>query len=320
MARSRRSDTGYLRVEVFCKKPMKLIAPAKINLYLRVLGKRPDGYHDIETLMVPVTLADEIILEAGDRPGVELHCDLPSVPTGTDNLIVRAATLFCEVTRHPCCFKIQLTKRIPMGAGLGGGSSDAAAIIKGLNQLADSRLSIEAMEDMAATIGSDVAWFIRGVPAICRGRGEIIEPVAKTPEWPLLLLKPPFGVPTPWAYRAWGNLNCQPAHLQTLDAINILNDLEAPVFRKFVMLPAIKSWLLNQDGVRGAAMSGSGSTLFAILESPGHAEQIALRARETFGQSLWYHISKIATPATNRQLNAKESNQLPRLDSAFSVG
>lgn len=272
---------------------MKLTAPAKINLHLRIVGKRPDGYHDIETLMVPLGFGDDLIIEAGDMPGVELICDDASVPTGYDNLIVRAASLFCEVTGHACNFKIQLAKRIPMGAGLGGGSSDAATVIKALNVLTSSKLSIHVMEELAAKIGSDVAWFIRGLPAICRGRGELIEVVAPTPEWPVLLIKPPFGVPTPWAYKAWGDLGNASPMPQLVDSIEIFNDLEAPVFRKFALLPAIKSWLLKQSGVRGAAMSGSGSTLFAILESPGHAEQIALKARECFGESLWCHTSQI---------------------------
>jgi 4-diphosphocytidyl-2-C-methyl-D-erythritol kinase len=298
---------------------MKLLAPAKINLYLRILGRRPDGYHDIETLMVPVSLADDLILQPGDRPGVELICDQAAVPTGADNLIVRAANLFCEVTGHDCCFKIQLTKRIPMGAGLGGGSSDAATVLKGLNVLTGSRLSIEIMEQIAAKIGSDVAWFIRGVPAICRGRGELIEQAAPAPEWPLLLIKPPFGVPTPWAYKAWGDLGRTSPHRQHVDSIEIFNDLEAPVFRKFVMLPAIKSWLLNQGGVRGAAMSGSGSTLFAILESPGQAQEIVLKARETFGESLWCHICQVLTPAAIGEPNAAETSQMAAQRAALSV-
>jgi 4-diphosphocytidyl-2-C-methyl-D-erythritol kinase len=272
---------------------MKFLSPAKVNLHLKILGKRPDGYHELETLMVPVTLADGITIEQTEEPGVTLTCDDPRVPTGPENLIVRAADLFFQQTGQSFGLRIHLEKRIPMGAGLGGGSSNAASVLVALNSLKKAGLNLSALEQLAARIGSDVAWFIRGRPAICRGRGELIGPARDVPNWPLLLLKPPFGVPTPWAYQAWAKMpNLQP-HTQTVENIALSNDLEPPVFDKYVLLPAIKTWLLEQKGVRAAAMSGSGSTMFAVLDSPSLAQPFANEARAVFGETLWTHACEI---------------------------
>ncbi len=272
---------------------MKLLSPAKVNLHLKILGKRPDGFHEIETLMAPLTLADEISIDQAGAPGIALTCDNPQVPTGSDNLIVRAAELFLKETGTPMGLRIHLLKRIPMGAGLGGGSGNGASILKALNALTNSGLPVARLEDLASRIGSDVAWFIRGEAALCRGRGEIIGPHVPVPRWPLLLLKPPFGVPTPWAYQAWSKMADHPATTQILDDITLHNDLEPPVFHKYVLLPAIKNWLLNQEGVRAAAMSGSGSTMFAVLESASLAAALSSKAKAAFGETLWAQACEI---------------------------
>ncbi len=274
--------------------PMNVVSPAKVNLHLKILGKRPDGFHELETLMVPVTLADEISIERDDNEGITLTCDNPQVPTGSENLILRAAELFFQETGTSMGLRIRMDKRIPMGAGLGGGSSNAASIIKALNGLTNSDLTIPQLEAMAAKIGSDVAWFIRGQPAICRGRGELIGPREDVPRWPLLLLKPPFGVPTPWAYQAWAKRQNQQPTTQTLDDIALCNDLEPPVFQKYVLLPTIKKWLLEQNGVRVATMSGSGSTMFAVLENASLAPSLSEEAKAIFGETLWTHACEIS--------------------------
>ncbi|MEX1117534.1 MAG: 4-(cytidine 5'-diphospho)-2-C-methyl-D-erythritol kinase [Terrimicrobiaceae bacterium] len=273
---------------------MTRVSPAKVNLHLKILGGRPDGFHEIETLMVPVTLADEIHINVVDEPGIVLRCENPQVPTGAENLIGRAAELFFEETGTSLGLHIHLLKKIPMGAGLGGGSSNAATVLVALNDLAGSRLSVADLENLAARIGSDVAWFIRGEAAICRGRGEIIGGKVEVPCWPLLLLKPPFGVSTPWAYQAWAKLLNQESITQVVDGIPLNNDLEPPVFHKYVLLPAIKSWLLAQDGVRAGAMSGSGSTMFAVLESAALADSLSREARAVFGETLWVHRCEIS--------------------------
>ncbi len=275
---------------------MKLISPAKVNLHLKILGKRPDGFHEIETLMVPVTLADEITFERLDEPGILLTCDDPRVPTGSENLIVRAVELFFEETGTSMGLRIQVLKRIPMGAGLGGGSSNAATVLVALNRLTNCRLTIAQLEALAARIGSDVPWFIRGEAAICRGRGERIGPKVDIPPWTILLLKPPFGVPTPWAYQALARMQNKQSIAQNVDGITLCNDLETPVFHKYVLLPTIKNWLLEQEGVIAAAMSGSGSTMFAVLASPALAAKLADSAQAAFGHSLWTHACEISEP------------------------
>jgi 4-diphosphocytidyl-2-C-methyl-D-erythritol kinase len=155
-----------------------------------------------------------------------------------------------------------------MGAGLGGGSSDAAAVLVALDSIFETGLGIEPLEEIAAILGSDVPFFVRGQPAICRGRGEIIQPFDVFEKLKLLLLKPPFAVETPWAYKAWAasrSLPGDPEDEQDLGWTRIFNALERPVFEKFLMLPVMKEWLRQQPEVRAAAMSGSGSTIFAVM-------------------------------------------------------
>jgi len=272
---------------------MKFLSPAKVNLYLKILGKRPDGYHELETLMVPVTLADTITIERAEGTGITLTCNNPQVPGGRENLAVLAAELFFEKTGQSFGLKIHVDKQIPMGAGLGGGSSNAANVLVALNTLTKAGLPVSALEELAAKLGSDVAWFIRGQSAICRGRGELIGPLVEIPNWPLLLLKPPFGVPTPWAYQARAKMHNPKPFTQTLGETALCNDLEPPVFDKYVLLPTIKNWLLQQHGVRAAAMSGSGSTMFAVLDSASLAEPLANEARAVFGETLWTHACEI---------------------------
>jgi 4-diphosphocytidyl-2-C-methyl-D-erythritol kinase len=272
---------------------MTIDAPAKVNLTLRVLGRRPDGFHDIETLMAPLDLADRLEVELNDSAGIELSCSDPSLPTDGSNLVCKAVTAFAGATGREFGVRIHLEKRIPHGAGLGGGSSDAAAVLKALNDLLGAGLSVEELEKIAASIGSDVAFFIRGVPAICRGRGERVEPVEGVPSAEILLVKPPFPVSTAWAYGAWAaaekSLETFPA---MLGSIAMVNDLESPVFSKHLQLPVLKRWLADQHGVRAAMMSGSGSTVFAVLE--GAAEDLAGRVREEFGESFSVWRCRIA--------------------------
>ena len=267
---------------------MTIDAPAKVNLTLRVLGRRPDGFHDIETLMAPLDVADRLEVELKDSLGNEFSCSNPSLPTDGSNLVCKAVAAFAAATGREFGVRIHLEKRIPHGAGLGGGSSDAAAVLKALNELLGAGLAVEELEKIAASIGSDVAFFIRGVPAICRGRGERVKPVEGVPDAELILVKPPFPVSTAWAYGAWAAAE---KSLETfpvmLGSIAMVNDLEPPVFSKHLQLPVLKRWLTAQPGVRAAMMSGSGSTVFAVLE--GVTEDLPERVREEFGErfSVW---------------------------------
>ena len=183
---------------------MQVMAPAKINLSLRVLGRRSDGFHEIETFIAPISLCDEIKIEQrSGKHGIAFRCDDPSVPKGEDNIVVRAANVFFEETKVSSGVSIVLKKRIPHGAGLGGGSSDAASTLLALNELFETNLPREALAKMAEMIGSDVPFFIFQSAAVCKGRGELVSPTRLREQLSVLLLKPEFGVPTQWAYSRW---------------------------------------------------------------------------------------------------------------------
>jgi 4-diphosphocytidyl-2-C-methyl-D-erythritol kinase len=273
---------------------MQVFAPAKINLSLKILGRRADGFHEIETLITPISLCDEIRINRGDaRRGVEFYCDDPLVPKRDDNLVVRAAMLFFEVTRLAPAVSMDLKKKTPHGAGLGGGSSDAASTLLALNKLFEAELSRKALAKIAETLGSDVPFFIWESAAICRGRGELVTPIQLQPALSglsILLLKPGFAVPTEWAYSRWQDSREIPAvsyAAQQLAGQTFVNDLEQPVFEKFVFLAQLKMWLLEQPEVTVALMSGSGSTIFAVLRQNADADLVAKRAKVELDPELW---------------------------------
>lgn len=270
---------------------MQVCAPAKINLNLRVLGRNEaTGFHDIETWMVPVTLADGLRVELTGTPGIQLTCSDPALDAGAGNLAWRAADLFLREAGHPGGAVIELHKTIPHGAGLGGGSSDAAAVLRALNELTGEPLPAPRLAALAAQIGSDVPFFLGGGAAVARGRGELLEPRPLPHALDLLLLKPPFPVETAWAYREWSaGRRCPPEWTapQLHDGVEVFNDLEGPVFSKHLLLPAIKEWLLGHSLVAAAGMSGSGSCLFALLRDPRGAPQLADESRSEFGETLW---------------------------------
>ena len=270
---------------------MQLFAPAKINLRFRILRRREDGFHEIETLMAPISLGDELTIEPNEQAdGIVFSCDDSSLPAGEDNLVLRAARrFFAEIKMEPRA-RISLRKKIPHGAGLGGGSSDAASTLLGLNELHGNPLSLARLTTLAAEIGSDVPFFIGRSAAICRGRGEIVEPVTALPKLSLLLLKPEFGVPTPWAYRRWRDSLALPGidyAPQSLGELVLENDLERPVFEKYVFLARMKSWLREQPEVAAALLSGSGSTMFAVLRETTTGVALAQRAQAELDPVLW---------------------------------
>jgi 4-diphosphocytidyl-2-C-methyl-D-erythritol kinase len=268
---------------------MQVLAPAKINLSLRVVAKRPDGFHEIETLIAPVALYDTIDIEKQNR-WIDFNCDDPTLSTRDDNLVVRAATLFLEQVKIKSGLSIKLQKRIPHGAGLGGGSSDAAATLRGLNQLFETNLSSDELANLATAIGSDVPVFISQSTALCKGRGEIVARTILKNKLSLLLLKPEFGVPTSWAYSRWQHSSEIPGisyAAQTFEAQSFINDLERPVFEKYVFLAELKKWLLKQPEVGAALMSGSGSTVFAVLRDKGTGDFLADRARTEMDCRIW---------------------------------
>ncbi len=269
---------------------MKLRAPAKVNLSLRILGKRPDGFHDLESLVTTLSLADEIEIVTGIGQGVRVRCDDPTVPDDDSNLAAVAARQFHSHTGIRFDARIAITKNIPSGAGLGGGSSDAAAVLVALDSIFETNLGSAGLEKIAANIGSDVPFFIRRVPAWMRGRGERIEPASGVPRLWMLLLKPAFGVETPWAYKNLAKSIELPGvdyGSQRWGGVEFFNDLERPVFEKYTLLPTMKAWLREQAECRVALMSGSGSTMFAVCEDAESTHALAARARAKFGETLW---------------------------------
>ena len=275
---------------------MQVVAPAKINLSLRVLGRRSDGFHEIETLIAPISLCDEIRIESRTgKQKIAFRCDEPSVPKGEDNLVVRAAKIFFAETKVSSSISIELKKRIPHGAGLGGGSSDAASTLLALNELFETNLPREALAKMAKMIGSDVPFFIFQSAAVCQGRGELVSPTRLSEQLSVLLLKPEFGVPTEWAYSRWQDSQEIPGVSyggQQFTQQSFVNDLERPVFEKFVFLAELKMWLLKQPEVGVALMSGSGSTVFAVIRDNADADLLATRAKAELDPELWTCVCK----------------------------
>lgn len=275
---------------------MQVIAPAKINLSLRILGRRRDGFHEIETFIAPISLCDEINIEQrAGKQEIAFRCDDPSVPKGENNIVVRAANVFFEETKITGGVSIVLKKRIPHGAGLGGGSSDAASILLALNELFKTNLPREALAKMAEMIGSDVPFFIFQSAAVCKGRGELVSPTRLRERLSVLLLKPEFGVPTPWAYSRWRDsreIRGVSYGPQAFTQQSFVNDLERPAFEKFVFLAQLKMWLLKQAEVGVSLMSGSGSTVFAILRSNADADLLAERAKVELDPELWTCVTR----------------------------
>ena len=270
---------------------MQLRAPAKVNLSFEIRGRREDGFHEIDTLMAPVSLFDRITLtRSAPGIGIRFACDDASLPQGDDNLVVQAARLFFADIDREGAVEIELQKAIPHGAGLGGGSSDAAATLLGLNELFEADLPVERLAGLAAELGSDVPFFVYGSAAICRGRGELITPFSLARQLSLLLLKPSFAVPTPWAYSRWKDATTLRGFSygrQEFAGLKFINDLERPVIEKHVFLGTAKMWLLEQPEVGAAMMSGSGSTLFAVLRRDDSADQLAARAKQELDPDLW---------------------------------
>ncbi len=268
---------------------MKRLAPAKINLSLEILGRRVDGFHDLRSLFLPISLTDTI--ECNSAENFAFTCTDPTIPTDDGNLVVRAARLFGNGTLPKV--RLHLEKNIPHSAGLGGGSSDAATTLLLLNESTATPLSFSELETIAAQLGSDVSFFLHQSAAWCEGRGEIVRSIATPMDFHILLFKPPFGVPTPWAYQHLAgsrNLPGIPMEPQSTSIGMLVNDLERPVFEKYLLLALVKQFLLAQSETLGALMSGSGSTMFALTRTQADAETLRDRLLEEFGPDNWTFI------------------------------
>jgi len=258
-----------------------LLSPAKINLHLEVLEKRPDGYHEIQTLMQRVDLCDEVEIHPGGR-GIRLLSEGEAVPQGEENLACRAARLFCRETGIPEDLEIRIWKRIPVAAGLGGGSSNAAAALTALNDLFRTGLSASALMGLGAVLGADIPFFIFQKPALARGKGERLSPVGIPEGLGFLLLVPPFRISTPWSYETFDRLTggkrkegtpLGGSYPTLADFVPVLkNDLEIPALSRYPEIGRMKEELLR-CGARGALMSGSGPVTFGLFPSKAEAEE-----------------------------------------------
>ncbi len=181
----------------------RAVAPAKINLFLEILGKREDGFHELETVMVPLVFGDEITFAAAPDGMISLACNHPTLPTDDRNLAVRAAKQLAERCSVSRGVQITLQKNIPLAAGLAGGSTNAAAVLTGLARFWELNVSDNLLHEIAAGLGSDINFFLAHGTAICRGRGEQVEPVANHCDGWVLLVNPGFEISTAWTYRAW---------------------------------------------------------------------------------------------------------------------
>jgi 4-diphosphocytidyl-2-C-methyl-D-erythritol kinase len=281
---------------------VELKSPCKVNLILNILGKRPDGFHELETVMHPVAIHDVLSI-ARTATGIELTCDQPELPTDSRNLVHRAAVAFFTETGIHEGARIHLAKRIPMEAGLGGGSGNAATTLLGLNAVFGSPLDAHALQRLAATLGSDVPFFLQSAPAIAVGRGEQVKPLGAFDAlkgFYFLLIHPGFGVSTPWAYKNLARfptaLNGERGRAERLAQnlktsikaarADFYNSLEAPVLEKFPLL-AIFQEFLRENGAEVALMSGSGSTTFALIEGAQKTVEIEERFRQKFGTNCW---------------------------------
>jgi 4-diphosphocytidyl-2-C-methyl-D-erythritol kinase len=284
-------------------------SPCKVNLLLNILGKRADGFHELETVMQPVNFCDELDFEPGGN-GIQLSCSEKSLPVNSKNLVYRAAESFLSAAKISDGVKIHLEKKIPLAAGLGGGSGNAATTLLGMNEIFGSPLPIKALENIAESLGSDIPFFLQNKPALATGRGEKIQPLNNFPALhgkAFLLIHPGFGISTPWAYQNLARfpeaLNGEKGRAQKLISLlqstdlkaaasDFYNSLEAPALEKFPILGLFQEFL-RANGALAALMSGSGSTTFAICKNVSAAESLAEKFKSKFGQSCWTAVVPI---------------------------
>ena len=289
-------------------KRLELRAPTKVNVGLRVVGRRPDGYHEIESLFVPLALADEVEIELGGAPGVRLAVEGESaagIPAGAENLAWRAAAAFTAAGRLSEGISLRLTKRVPSPAGLGGGSSDAGAVLRGLAELAPGRVQGLELRRLALALGADVLFFLDPTPALVEGIGERVLPVAGVPALPVLLAHPGPGLATRDVYAAFDAADSLTPHTpaSTIRALLALreesgtarvrwpdasddrlrpltrNDLEPAASRLCPLVAKLREEL-SATGASAVGMSGSGPALYAIYAR----DELAERARETISR------------------------------------
>lgn len=302
-----------------------LIAPAKINLHLEIIGARPDGYHELVMILQSIDLADEIHIEASDNQAISVRCPHPEVPLDKSNIAYKAAELmaaeFPDVFARYGGVKITINKRIPVAAGLAGGSTNAAAVLVGIDLLWKLGLTQSELEELGAQLGSDVPFCVAGGTAIATGRGEQLSVLPSLDNIYIVLGKyRSLAVSTPWAYKTYrqefgdsylkdtGSLSARAAAIHSGPIVKaILNKDATEIAQKLhndlerVVLPAYPQVLqLRQTfasaGVLGTMMSGSGPSIFAICESQQQAEKVKLQVRETLAdQDLELFVARMTS-------------------------
>lgn len=280
---------------------LSLQAPAKLNLFLAITGRRADGFHDLVSVVALLEFGDTLRVEPADE--FSLACDDPEVPRDESNLVLKAARAFAARTGWRGGARFLLEKRIPTGAGLGGGSSDAAAALRALDQLAGGGFAAQ-LPAIAAEVGSDCPLFLAGGPVVMRGRGERVDRLPESAAGRLrgrrvLVFKPAFGIPTPWAYaqlaaaapgsylpagEAEARLARWLGDAAAPDADLLWNNMEPAAFAKYLALPVLLAQLRRDFGL-AARMSGSGSACFALLEDGADTAPVERAIRVAWGES-----------------------------------
>ena len=290
---------------------LRVLAPAKLNLFLRVVRRRDDGFHELETVMTSINVFDTLQFERCDSHEIQLRVVMagarssltaapPPIPTGLDNLVVRAAHLLRQYAGIDQGVQITLTKRIPAAAGMGGGSSDAAATLAGLNRLWNLSLSRVELLELASQLGSDIGFFLGGsAAAVCRGRGEIVEPLALTTDLHFVVARPATGLSTPQVFK-----HCRPddqghdvdafvesmRRTNTAQMVRLLhNGLQAPAESLNQEVQDLRIRFRSLP-VLGHQMSGSGTSYFGICRSARHAQTVAARLRASGVP--WVHVAR----------------------------
>ncbi len=297
------------------RKTMRVLAPAKVNLFLRIIGHRSDGYHLLDSLMAPVSLYDEIEIiaerTAGTKPHIRVRCNDPTIPTDQSNLAYRAAVLLCQEAGIGAHIIMTLHKNIPAGAGLGGGSSDAAAVLKALNQAFSLGLNTAHLCRLAAQLGADIPFFIPCQIARVGGIGEVLTLLPPLPQRWLVIVVPGFPISTPWAYQRFDALlpdlpepkphaidRIPPLDTQQWPSATLfVNDLEQAVLPEYPLIADRKKQLTTL-GAEVALMSGSGSAVFGIFktqEAATHATAALAGSENVFVVTL---LEDASTPVT----------------------
>ncbi|MCC5022004.1 MAG: 4-(cytidine 5'-diphospho)-2-C-methyl-D-erythritol kinase [Candidatus Synoicihabitans palmerolidicus] len=276
---------------------------AKLNLFLAITGKRPDGFHDLVSVAAPLDFGDTLTVEPAHKGGFSLTCDDPAVPTDESNLVLRAARLWADAAGWTQGATFHLSKRVPMGAGLGGGSSDATGALRALNKLSGGILTEAELQVIAAEVGSDCPLFLRSGPVVMRGWGELLSELPENARRRLvgrrvLVFKPAFGISTVWAYRALtaareGYLPTEQAEKRLSDWVDDeeaeaeklgFNSMEREAFRKYGALPVMLKWLWEEHRLQ-ARMSGSGSACYVWLRKDVDEAAVTTGIFDRWGKS-----------------------------------